>query len=624
VVARRPLLAFTSARAGAPETTIHLLPVARAGETVALATHPQPIGELTWSPDGRWLAFTARTPDARYDHDEAAQPPRRLRRLLNRLDDIGWVVDRPQHVHVVATASGSAGTGVVRNLTPGEFSFAQPAWAADSASLVVAGATHETWDLDLVRDLYRVALGDPAVGGDPPPPERLTDGRGELGFPSTSPDGRRVAFLGGDDTRIDPKNVRVGVLDLGQGQRRWLDTGLDRTWQPTVGPTAPMWLDDERVLVVCEDRGNQHAYVVAVDDAGGAVRVLAGERIVGGLDARAGTVAFTETTVVRPAEVVAARLDPAAARAAGAGGRLEEHRLSWVTDAFVAAARPRPAERFTAGDADVDVWVFLPDGFDPAAAHAYPALVNIHGGPFGQYGNRFFDEPQVQVGAGFVVVLSNPRGSSGREQSFARAIAGEQAPAEPGTGWGSVDYEDVMAVTDEVLRRYPAVDPSRLGVLGGSYGGYLTSWIVTRSTRFAAACSERAVNDLAALEATSDYAGAFWTILGVEAHEDPEAYRRMSPITSVRDIRTPMLLIHSEQDLRCPIGQAEGLFVALRRLGRDVELVRFPDESHELSRSGAPTHRIQRAEIILEYFRRHLMPGAAPDPAPDPAPAPAG
>jgi dipeptidyl aminopeptidase/acylaminoacyl peptidase len=629
-------LAFTSTRAGEKPTTIHLLPIGRAGETVALATHPQPTAGLAWSPDGRWLAFTSRTPDERYDRDESAQPPRRLRRLLNRLDDTGWVVDRPEHVHVVATVTGGAGTGVVRDLTPGEHSFTQPAWSADSRSLVAAGAAHDTWDLDLARDLYRIALPDPAAaagrgrgadgaggtdrdgagGADrvgAPGPERLTDGQGDLGLPSVSPDGRRIAFLGGDDTRIDPKNSRIGVLDVATGERRWLDTGLDRTWHPGVGATAPVWLDDDRLLVVCEDRGDQHPYVVAVDGPGGAVRVLGGERVIGGVDAAAGTVAFTEATIDRPAEVVVARLD------AGEAGRPAERRLSYVTDAFVAVTRPRPAERFTAGAADVDVWVFVPEGFDPAATHHYPALVNIHGGPFGQYGNRFYDEAQVQAGAGYVVVLSNPRGSSGREQSFARAIAGERAPVEPGTGWGSVDYEDVMAVTDEVLRRYPAVDPARLGVLGGSYGGYLTTWIVTRSTRFAAACSERAVNDLLALEASSDYAGAFWTIVGVEAHEDPEAYRRMSPITYVRDIRTPMLLIHSEQDLRCPIGQAEALFVALRRMGREVELVRFPAESHELSRSGAPTHRIQRAEIILEFFRRHLM-EPRPEPRPDDAP----
>ena len=222
-------------------------------------------------------------------------------------------------------------------------------------------------------------------------------------------------------------------------------------------------------------------------------------------------------------------------------------------------------------------------------------------------------------GAGYVVVFANPRGSSGRETSWGRAITGSKLRTDPGTGWGSVDYEDVMAVTDEALRRYPAIDAGRLGVLGGSYGGYLTSWIVGHTDRFAAACSERAVNNILTLEATSDIASAFRTQVGVNHLEDPSEYLARSPITFVQRIRTPMLLIHSEDDLRCPIEQAEQLFVALRTLGREVELVRFPAENHELSRSGSPIHRVQRAEIIIEFFDQHLKPKDADDEGQDKA-----
>src|SRR5262249_40164370 len=192
-------------------------------------------------------------------------------------------------------------------------------------------------------------------------------------------------------------------------------------------------------------------------------------------------------------------------------------------------------------------------------------------------------------------------------QAWGDAIRGPRCNDTPGSGWGGVDYDDVMAVTDEALRRFDFIDPARLGVLGGSYGGYLTSWIVGHTHRFPAPCSERAVNNQLTMVSTSDIGYWFQTgYVGVSHLDDPEEFLRNSPITFAKNITTPLLIMHSEGDLRCPIEQAEQLFVALRSLGREVEFVRFPGEGHELSRSGAPRHRVERAEIILEFFNRHL------------------
>jgi dipeptidyl aminopeptidase/acylaminoacyl peptidase len=162
-------------------------------------------------------------------------------------------------------------------------------------------------------------------------------------------------------------------------------------------------------------------------------------------------------------------------------------------------------------------------------------------------------------------------------------------------------------VTEEAVRRFSFVDGGRLGVLGGSYGGYMTSWVIGHTDRFKAACSERAVNSLLAEEHNSDIAGLFKGYVGASHLDAPEEYLRQSPVSYVRDMRTPLLILHSEEDLRCPISQAEELFVALRMLKRDVEFVRFPGESHELTRAGAPRHRVMRFEILLEFFDRHLM-----------------
>jgi dipeptidyl aminopeptidase/acylaminoacyl peptidase len=171
-----------------------------------------------------------------------------------------------------------------------------------------------------------------------------------------------------------------------------------------------------------------------------------------------------------------------------------------------------------------------------------------------------------------------------------------------------------MAVLDAAIDRFDFIDPGRLGVLGGSYGGYMTTWMVSHTDRFQAACSERSANNLLNLEQNSDAASGFRALIGVSHLENPEAYLRQSPISYVRSITTPLLIVHSEEDLRCPLNQADELFVALRLLGREPEMVVFPGESHELSRSGSPRHRVMRADIILDWFRRHLddAPGDRP------------
>ncbi len=579
-------LAFTSER-GDPEktsTTVHVAPVQTGGEIVTLARLQESADNLQWSPDGRLIAFTTRTRAERYaDGDERKQPPRRVKRLFSRLDSTGFTVDRPEHTYVVA-ADGSAPHC---NLTPGDYELSMPAWTPDSSTVVVSGAAHETWDLDLKSDLHAISV---ATG------ERrlVTATMGQCMAPSVSPDGSGVAFLGTHDTESYPRNIHVGIIDLGGGDPRWVSAGLDRTFQPYPDFQAPRWLDGSTLLVSAEDRGNVHLYTVAVDGGTPPQALWAGEGCVTGYDEVAGTIAFTLSTPTRPGELYV--LDGGVAR-----------RLTDLTAGFAEQAALRPYEHFIVpssdGTVELDAWILPPPDLDPAGS--YPALVNVHGGPFGQYGNRFFDEFQMQATAGYVVIWCNPRGSSGREESFGRAICGKPLG---GTGWGSVDYDDVMAVVDHAVKAFSYVDAERLGILGGSYGGYMTSWAVAHTDRFRAACSERAANNLLSLEWASDAAGAFRTWVGKTHLDAPELYQAMSPITYVRDITTPLLIIHSEADLRCPIEQAEQMFVALRLLERDVELVRFPAESHELSRAGSPTHRRQRAEIILEFFDGHLKP----------------
>ena len=394
-----------------------------------------------------------------------------------------------------------------------------------------------------------------------------------------------------------PWNARVAVLasDGGDGADELVLTGsLDRNCAPH-GASRPLVWHRDRLLFMVEDRGRVHLWRADATRADVSEPVVDGERMVTGFDAVDDVIAFV---AVSPAS-----LPELFVMVAGAERKLTD----FTAELTSADRRIAVAEPFTASPApgvDVDCWIIEPEH---APGERVPLLLNIHGGPFSHYGARFFDEFQFEVGAGFGVLFCNPRGSSGYTEAWGRAIRWPECKVDPGSAWGGVDYDDVIACVDEAVRRYDWVDPERIGVMGGSYGGYMTSWIIGHTNRFAAAVSERSVNNLLTLDHGSDIAGTFVGYVGVRHIDDPEPYLRQSPISYVSDMRTPLLIVHSENDLRCPVNQAEELFVALRLLGRTPEFVRFPGESHELTRSGAPRHRAQRAELILDFFRRHLF-----------------
>ncbi len=585
-------LAFTSGRSEKKgETTLCIIPMGSSGEIRTIATMPDGVGSTTWSPCGRWIAFTSRTQDERYTKDGAAwMSPRKIETFFTRLNGEDFVFDRPDHVYVVP----SDGTVAPRNLTPGKHEHASPSWLPDSSGVVTNAALHDGWDFDLATDLHIVKMnGDITT---------LTDRKGVYFQASVSPDGKFVAFLGHDDPLTSPQNVHVGVLELATKKRHWVSRGLDRTFQTTGGSVAPIWMNDGSLLAYAEDRGTAHP--VRVDPTGkrSPEWITVGRRITKGVHASGSTIGFVASAVDQVTEVYAFSNN-------------KERRLSDLGTNLVDEVAPQTWEHFTVpcgssysgGPAEIDAWIMKPKGFDPTKT--YPVLLNVHGGPHTQYGETFFDEAQMQAAAGFVVLMSNPRGSSGREQAWGQAILGRKHPVAPGSGWGDADVKDVLAVLDGALAKYRFCDATRVGMLGGSYGGYMATWLAgCHGEKFKAICSERAVNNMLSEEWSSDVGTVFRVEHGPNHLEDEDEYKRMSPIRHVQKINVPFLIIHSEDDLRCPISQAEELFVAMRLLGKDVTFYRFPGETHELSRSGSPVHRVQRAEIILDFFAKHLCP----------------
>lgn len=600
-------LAFVSRRGGDPSdrrASLHVIPVDGPGEVRCLVERPDSLSAPAWSPDGRMIAYAARVPHDRYSKSsDADREPRRVDSYYTRLNGEGWVYDRPNHLFVIA----ADGTGSPIDLTPeselpegGAPDHSDFSWSPDSLSLVVAASRHAGWDVDLSSDLYRVT---PNLAGGSASVERLTEGTANIALPAVSPDGSRVAFLGNDDPLTYPQNVRVGVLDLGSGSRQWVSEGLDRTFEVTSGAIRPVWTDTGQLLASAEDRGTCHLFRLDADGSTPPAPVTSGRRCVSAWDHRAGTTVVVVSGVDRPGRVMVVDggservlLDPASAlvdRIAPVG---------W-THFTVPCPDPTPGT-----DGEIDAWIMCPAGVDPSdGSSPLPVIVNVHGGPHTQYSETFFDEAQAQAAAGFVVVMSNPRGGSGREQAWGQAILGPKHPVAPGTGWGVADLNDVIAVIDAALDRFPVCDRNRVGMQGGSYGGYMATLLASRHAgRLRAICSERAVNNLLTEEWSSDIGTMFRVEHGVDPVTDPEEYLRMSPVRFAADIDVPMLIVHSEDDIRCPISQAEELFITLRWLGKPVEFWRFPGETHELSRSGSPFHRRRRFEIILEWFTERL------------------
>jgi len=568
-------LAFCSNRDG-DSRQLYVLPLG-AGEPRRLTNLKEDVTGIRWSPDGRRIAFVARVRDPAYEEeDDRKRAPRRIKRLMFKLDSVGWTFDRRPQIFTVP----ADGSGKPKQLTEGDFDAGQPTWSPDGSQIAFVSARRDDWDRHLANELYVVD----AAGGEL---RRLTpDDESAFDSPTWSPDGALIACYWSPGGWDQPHHGQVAVVDASTGDRRVLTASLDRNCSPYPPVREPVW-DGGSIVFAVEDSGSTHLYRVPADGSAEPERTVGGELGVTGFDLVDGRLVHTAGTATTLPELYDG-----------------DKALTQLGRAFAEGREIVAPERFTATSSDgseVEAWIVRPVGFEEGTR--YPVLLNIHGGPFTQYGNRLFDEFQIYTAAGYAVVYSNPRGSSGYSEEWGRAIRG---PANGGPGWGTVDYEDLMAVTDEALSRFDFCDPERVGVMGGSYGGYMTSWIVSHTDRFKAAVSERAVNNLLSEFGSSDFGPFFKATWGVFPFEDTDTYLKHSPTTYATEIRTPLLIMHSENDLRCNIEQAEHLFGLLRVLDREVEFVRFPAESHELSRSGSPVHRVMRFEIIMDWLEHHL------------------
>lgn len=588
------LLSFTSSRDDGEEGSTWFIRVGPpGGEAFRIeGVRATPL----WSPDGRAMAFLG----APSDHEEVERQARRIApdAITSGLDPRrfdGHVVTQrryksdgtftwlphPDHqaknqLHLLPAEGGEA-----RQITDLPLTVRQAGWAPDGQWLVfsVDEAEPEEGSLDPSTSIH-------AIGADGSGLRRIVEMEGGQSAPIISPDGRFVAFLHTPawDAETEVAVVEVGPGGVAQGEPRILTAAWNRT------PGAPHWTPDGRALRWTSlSDANTHLFEVPL--AGGEVRqVTTGDRTLGSISTTADGryVAYTSEDPVSPGEVFVADA------AGGSERRITGFNDTWLED--VALAPARRIEWRVADGTPIEGWVIPPVGHE--AGGSYPLVMNIHGGPHSAYRNAFSPMFHVLSASGFYVFYVNPRGSTGYGNDFKHAIH---------AGWGLIDEEDFLTGIDAVLAAYPDVDPGRLGVTGGSYGGYMTNWLTARSDRFAAAVTRASISSWESLAKTTDSTLPHRPFDGA-SFEQREAYRAMSPLSYVENVRTPTLIVHGEHDFRTPLGEGEQWYQALKKLGVPTEFVLYPRSAHGIREPWLAADNMERTR---QWFAHWLGAGGA-------------
>ncbi len=548
-----------------------------------VATLARPASALSWSRDGEHIAFimhdsaspeTLGKPLDKPSGANWADPLNVTTRVIYHKDGQGDLEPGNDHVFVVA-----AGGGTQRRLTQGAFDDAGPiSWAPDGASLVITSRRGADWERQGLRSaIYRISLSDGAS-------VRLSPGLGPDASASVSPDGKSIAFSGYDDSqRRRFENRRIYVVASEGGVPRAVDH-LDRSLD------HPQWSADGRSLyALYDDRGTTK---VAQLDLKGGVRDMAEGLADSGLDlpytggdftvAQDGTIAFPQGASDHPPDIAITR-----------GGRTQ--RLTFLNDALLSdikLGRVTPLAFLASERLPVDAWLVTPPNFDPR--QRWPMILEIHGGPFLDYGPHFATDMQLYAAAGYVVLYVNPHGSTSYGEAFANGVDRNLSGA---------DYDDLMAAVDAAITK-GFINPSRLFVTGGSWGGLMTAWIVGQTHRFRAAAAQRAVINWTSLVVTSD--SGFKTItnwFGKTPWADPVGYWSLSPLSLVGNVTTPTLVVAGDKDVRTPLSEGEQFYGALQFRGVPTGLVRVPGAFHDLAER--PSHAAEKARAILAWFARY-------------------
>ena len=569
-------LAFLSTRpeGGAKEaekSQVHVLSL-EGGEARRVTSVPEGIRTFAWSPDGTKLACVGRVAPAKDEVAFERTDSRRYTGTSYKIDGQGWDDGRRSHLFVVDVATGDS-----RQITSGDWNHSDPTWSPDGTRIAFV-SDRESQGLDYDgrhSDVWVV----PAAGGDP---VRISDHDEADWDPVWSPDGKEIAFFGslseGDHAKVylapstggAPSRLASPRMDLLASGLKWEVDGalhFEAGWK------------GERHLFRLDLRSKEIAPVTR------------GPRTLSQIDVsgQAGLIAYRAEDPTHPNDIYVASLT-------GAG----ERRITRVNEKFLegAALPALEAVRWKGADGwDIEGYLVRPVGWE--AGKKYPMVMWVHGGPNGMHGWQWFVDADVLAGRGYAVFLPNPRGSSGYGSAFQRSVVNE---------WGGKAYVDLMTGVDAVLAANPWIDGERLGVVGLSYGGFMTNWIVGHTTRFKAAVTIAGLVNMVSAQGTRDAAYNHRRDFGGTVFQHYQKYWDTSPLKYVGQVKTPTLVLHGEADHRVPLSQGEEWFRALKVHGVTTELVIFPRGSHNFRATGEPRQVVETLNWQLTWFDRFLKP----------------
>jgi dipeptidyl aminopeptidase/acylaminoacyl peptidase len=562
-------LAFLSARDGG-RAQIWLLS-RNGGEARRVSNLENGASNFEWSPDGtRFVCLTRTGPPPSKSSDV-----RHYTHIYYKFNDTGYFDDKRSHIAIVDVRTGAA-----KQITDGDnWNDLDPHWSPDSTRIAfVSNRTGKEFDLDHNSDVWTIQAAGGAL-------TKISNHVGPDSSPRWSPDGTRIAFLGAEDEEAPP------LIYIAPSAGGSASVALNKSFDQTASDL--MWAEQGRALYLNSGvKGETHLY--RIDTSSGALSAITtGPRAV-----RSASVHDASHKIAYLSNDFAHLDDLYVRDSSGA-----EHQLTHLNASLWEQRALAKVERIQYNAADgwpIDGFLVKPIGWEPG--EKYPMILSVHGGPAGMYGVDWFHEFQVYAGRGWAVFFCNPRGSTGYGRKFQRGVVKE---------WGGKAYTDIMTGVEETLKRNPWIDRERLGVTGGSYGGYMTNWITTQTDIFRAAVTLRSISNFISDDGTRDGAYGHEKDFGGDIFQNYDEYWKYSPLHYASKVKTPTLVLHSDNDYRVPIEQGEQWFRALQHFGVTSELVMFPRENHNLTRTGEPKHLVESINWQCYWFDRFLNGNAA-------------